>query len=32
LAVLSPWQPTMIAKASTTTSAFQRTGRFPMWG
>ena len=28
LPVLSPWQPTMVARASTTASAFQRAGRW----
>lgn len=30
LPVLIPWQPTRPARASTTTSAFQRVGRWPM--
>src|ERR1700684_1357268 len=31
LPVLSPWQPSMVAKTSTIASAFQRAGRFFMW-
>jgi hypothetical protein len=28
---LKPWQPTNVARASTTSSAFKRAGRWPIW-